>query len=193
MAFEVPPLPYDYNALEPHIDEETMHLHHDKHHQAYVTNANAALEGTEWADKSVEEVTTGKSTDTTNIKKYAQVLGKLHKAGLVYGDTKPQNALVGKNGIDLLDLEQAVERGDKAWDLAEFLYYSAKLAKQEEGMKLVADSFLEAYRSENGDGVIAKARNIRYLTPFMLVLAPKMRRVVREALAKIPSSDGPPP
>ena len=56
MAYEVPPLPYDYNALEPHIDEETMHLHHDKHHQAYVTNANKALEGTEWADRPVEEV-----------------------------------------------------------------------------------------------------------------------------------------
>ncbi len=56
MAYEVPPLPYDYNALEPHIDEQTMHLHHDKHHQAYVTQANAALEGTEWADKPVEEV-----------------------------------------------------------------------------------------------------------------------------------------
>ncbi len=56
MAYEVPPLPYDYNALESHIDEETMHLHHDKHHQAYVDNANAALEGTEWADKPVEEV-----------------------------------------------------------------------------------------------------------------------------------------
>ena len=56
MAYEVPPLPYDYNALEPHVDEETMHLHHDKHHQAYVTNANKALEGTEWADKPVEEV-----------------------------------------------------------------------------------------------------------------------------------------
>jgi Fe-Mn family superoxide dismutase len=45
MAFELPPLPYDYNALEPYIDEETMHLHHDKHHQAYVTNLNAALQG----------------------------------------------------------------------------------------------------------------------------------------------------
>jgi Fe-Mn family superoxide dismutase len=56
MAFEVPPLPYDYGALEPHIDEETMHLHHDKHHQAYVDKANAALAGTEWADKPVEEV-----------------------------------------------------------------------------------------------------------------------------------------
>jgi Fe-Mn family superoxide dismutase len=56
MAYDVPPLPYDYNALEPHIDEQTMQVHHDKHHQAYVDNANAALQGTEWADKPVEEV-----------------------------------------------------------------------------------------------------------------------------------------
>ncbi len=56
MAFEVPPLPYDYGALAPTIDEQTMRLHHDKHHQAYVTNANAALEGTEWADRTVEQV-----------------------------------------------------------------------------------------------------------------------------------------
>jgi Fe-Mn family superoxide dismutase len=56
MPFEVPPLPYDYDALEPYIDEETMRLHHDKHHQAYVDNANKALEGTEWADRPVEEV-----------------------------------------------------------------------------------------------------------------------------------------
>ena len=56
MAYEVPDLPYDYDALEPHIDEETMRVHHDKHHQAYVDKANAALEGTEWADKDVEEV-----------------------------------------------------------------------------------------------------------------------------------------
>ena len=56
MPFEVPPLPYDYAALEPYIDEQTMHLHHDKHHQAYVDKANAALEGTEWADADVDDV-----------------------------------------------------------------------------------------------------------------------------------------
>jgi superoxide dismutase, Fe-Mn family len=56
MAYEVPPLPYDYAALEPHIDEQTMRVHHDKHHQAYVDKANAALEGTEWADRPVEQV-----------------------------------------------------------------------------------------------------------------------------------------
>ena len=56
MAFSVPDLPYAYDALEPHIDEATMRVHHDKHHQAYVDKANAALEGTEWADSDVEDV-----------------------------------------------------------------------------------------------------------------------------------------
>jgi superoxide dismutase, Fe-Mn family len=56
MAYSVPDLPYDYGALEPHIGEQTMRVHHDKHHQAYVDKANAALEGTEWADKDVDEV-----------------------------------------------------------------------------------------------------------------------------------------
>jgi Fe-Mn family superoxide dismutase len=45
MAYELPPLPYDYNALEPYIDTQTMQLHHDKHHQTYVTNLNNALQG----------------------------------------------------------------------------------------------------------------------------------------------------
>jgi Fe-Mn family superoxide dismutase len=56
MPYEVPPLPYDYDALEPHIDEATMRVHHDKHHQAYVDKVNAALEGTDWADRPIEEV-----------------------------------------------------------------------------------------------------------------------------------------
>jgi Fe-Mn family superoxide dismutase len=56
MAFELPPLPYAFDALEPTIDARTMEIHHDKHHQAYVTNLNAALEGTEWADRPIEQV-----------------------------------------------------------------------------------------------------------------------------------------
>ena len=56
MAFELPKLQYDYNALEPTIDAKTMEIHHTKHHHGYVDKANAALEGTEFADKSVEEV-----------------------------------------------------------------------------------------------------------------------------------------
>ena len=56
MAYDVPPLPYDYGALEPHIDEATMRVHHDKHHQAYVDKVNAALEGTDLADAAIEDV-----------------------------------------------------------------------------------------------------------------------------------------
>jgi Fe-Mn family superoxide dismutase len=56
VPFEVPDLPYDYDALEPHIDEATMRVHHDKHHQAYVDKANAALEGTQHAGAPIEDV-----------------------------------------------------------------------------------------------------------------------------------------
>ncbi len=56
MAYSVPDLPYDFGALEPHIDARTMEIHHDKHHAAYVTNLNAALEGTEWMDRPIDAV-----------------------------------------------------------------------------------------------------------------------------------------
>ncbi len=71
MPFELPPLPYSFDALEPHIDARTMEIHHGKHHQAYVTNANAALEGTPLADAPVEEVL--RKLDTLPAEKQAPV------------------------------------------------------------------------------------------------------------------------
>jgi Fe-Mn family superoxide dismutase len=56
MPYELPPLPYDYDALAPTIDEQTMRIHHGKHHQAYVDNLNKALEGTEWDGRPIEQV-----------------------------------------------------------------------------------------------------------------------------------------
>ena len=63
MAFTLPALPYDFNALEPHIDAQTMQIHHDKHHQAYVDNLNKALAGTDGEGKTIEEL-------MANISKY---------------------------------------------------------------------------------------------------------------------------
>ena len=59
MAFELPKLPYDYNALEPHIDARTMEIHHGKHHNGYTTNLNNAITGTDLEGKSIEEILTG--------------------------------------------------------------------------------------------------------------------------------------
>ena len=61
--FELPALPYAYDALEPYIDKMTMEIHHTKHHNAYVTNLNKAVDGTELADKSLEDL-------MANISKY---------------------------------------------------------------------------------------------------------------------------
>ncbi len=69
MAFTLPPLPYDYTALEPHIDEQTMRIHHDKHHQAYVNNLNTALEGSaDLQKKSLEELLTNLDAVPENIR-----------------------------------------------------------------------------------------------------------------------------
>jgi Fe-Mn family superoxide dismutase len=67
MAYELPDLPYDYDALEPHIDERTMRIHHDKHHAGYTRKANNALSGTDWEDTPIAEVLTNLDDLPSNI------------------------------------------------------------------------------------------------------------------------------
>lgn len=68
MAFTLPDLPYAYNALEPHVDEQTMRIHHDKHHGGYVTKLNAAVEGTEYADWPIEKLVAEYASLPENIR-----------------------------------------------------------------------------------------------------------------------------
>ncbi len=68
MAYELPSLPYDYNALEPHIDARTMEIHHTKHHNAYITKVNDAIAGTELENKSIEELVSGIASVPENIR-----------------------------------------------------------------------------------------------------------------------------
>ena len=101
MAFEVPALPYAYNALEPHIDEETMHLHHDKHHQAYVTNLNAAMEKhPELSSKSADDLINDLSSVPDDIKAAVRNNGGGHVNHTMFweimgpGSSEPTGALL---------------------------------------------------------------------------------------------------
>jgi tRNA A-37 threonylcarbamoyl transferase component Bud32/predicted nucleotidyltransferase len=134
--------------------------------------------------KYVEQIMNGNPENLSYVEKYGQALAKIHEAGLALGDTKPDNVLVLEDDIWLVDLEQTVENGDKAWDVAEFLYYTAKLSLREEAMKLIAETFLGAYRNGKNEQVIAKAKSIKYLAPFQPFLAPKVSKVIRDAMGQ---------
>ncbi len=141
--------------------------------------------------KCVGEVTGGKGSDTRYVEKYAKTLAKMHRDGLVYGDTKAENVIVSDDEINLFDLEQTVEDGDPAWDLAEFLYFSGRTATSEKGMKLVADAFLASYRDENGTRTIERAKGVRYLLPFQPFLKPGVSAVIRDSLGRHSSARAP--
>src|SRR5512144_1912386 len=101
MAHSVPPLPYDYNALEPHIDEQTMRLHHDKHHATYVNNLNAALEPhSDLQKKSIEELLANLNQVPENIRTKVRNNGGGHANHTIFwemmapgGSKEPAGAL----------------------------------------------------------------------------------------------------
>ena len=93
MAFEVPPLPYDYAALEPHIDEQTMRIHHDKHHGTYVTNLNAALENQpNLQGQSIEELLRDINSVPENIRTAVRNNGGGHANHTMFWEIMAPNA-----------------------------------------------------------------------------------------------------
>ncbi|MCR4368752.1 MAG: superoxide dismutase [archaeon] len=92
MAFEVPKLPYEYNALEPYIDEQTMKIHHDKHHQAYVDKLNAAVQGTEWEKKNIREIIMNLNKVPENIRPAVRNHGGGHYNHSLFWEMMAPNA-----------------------------------------------------------------------------------------------------
>lgn len=84
MAFELPKLPYSYDALEPHIDKETMEIHHSKHHNTYVTKLNAAVEGTEFENKSLEDLIANLDSVPENLRTAVRNNGGGHLNHSIY-------------------------------------------------------------------------------------------------------------
>ncbi len=104
MAFELPPLPYDYNALEPHIDEQTMRLHHDKHHNTYVNNLNGAIEGTDLENKSVEELISDLNSVPQDIRRTVRNNGGQHSNHSMFWEIMSPNG----GGEPVGDLADAI-------------------------------------------------------------------------------------
>ena len=113
MAFTLPPLPYAYNALEPHIDEQTMRIHHDKHHGAYVNNLNAALEQhPDLQKKSIEELLASIDTLPEAIRTPVRNNGGATANDLCRGD-------VSSTPTQIAGLATAMEKEQTEWVKAE--------------------------------------------------------------------------
>ena len=132
--------------------------------------------------KLIDGILSGKSADASKVTAYGSVMGRVHAAGMALGDAKASNVVVADDGLYLTDLVQTVKGGDMAWDLAEFLYYTAKLWAKEERMKDVAVAFLKGYASKGEKGTVEKARGNRYLAPFLPFLIPGMSGMLKEVL-----------
>jgi tRNA A-37 threonylcarbamoyl transferase component Bud32 len=130
----------------------------------------------------VDGLLKGGSEGMGHVSEYADLMAKVHGAGLALGDAKASNVVVSPRGLYLTDLEQSVPGGDMAWDLAEFLYYAAKLSTREEAMSSVARAFLGSYVSAGNRETVAKARSPKYYRPFQPFITPGMARMLRELM-----------
>jgi Fe-Mn family superoxide dismutase len=107
MAFELPALPYAFNALEPYIDAKTMEIHHGKHHNAYVTNLNKAIEGTPLADKKIEDILANVSTASAAVR---------NNGGGHYNHTLFWNILAANGGTPSAELAAAIDKAFGSFD-----------------------------------------------------------------------------
>lgn len=132
----------------------------------------------------IDEILKDGGGSLKEVSEYGRVMAKVHSEGIALGDTKASNVVVGGDGLYLTDLEQAVRGGDMAWDVAEFLYYTAKLSTKEEPMKKVARAFLDSYAGSGGRGVVEKARSPKYVGPFRPFLTPGMAKMLKESMTE---------
>jgi tRNA A-37 threonylcarbamoyl transferase component Bud32 len=124
----------------------------------------------------------GTSDGIGPVSAYGELMARVHSNGLVLGDTKPSNVVVSEGGLFLTDLEQALPGGDKSWDIAEFLYYTAKLSNRDEAMKKIAMTFLESYAKSGDKSCIQKARGPKYFRPFSPFVTPGMARMLKDSM-----------
>ena len=153
MAFELPPLPYDYNALEPHYDEQTVRLHHDKHHAGYVTGLNAA----------VEQVTAmAKSGDFAGAKAAAKAMA-FHGSGHILHSIFWTNMKANGGGSPSGDLAGTIKRDFGSQETFTALFTGATNDVEASGWGLLA------YRPMDGKLVVLQAERHQDLTQWGVI------------------------
>ncbi len=141
------------------------------------------IEGKLLSDE-VEQNLQDKSVETEDIFRYGSTLAQIHRIGYALGDSKAGNVIIKGGEVYMTDLEQAEEGGDAAWDVAEFLYYTAKLSMREDGMRRVAEAFLRGYTQGDGREVVSKAANPKYLAPFRPFITRQMTKTISKLLTE---------
>ncbi|MEM4297409.1 MAG: hypothetical protein QW815_03460 [Nitrososphaerota archaeon] len=142
------------------------------------------IEGIE-VGKIISEILQDRSNDYSVIQMLGEEFGKVHKQGYSLGDTKPSNYIYDGAKIYLTDLEQAGMGGDQAWDIAEFLYYSAKLTLDSEKVRKITNAFLNGYLRRASIDAVKKSLNVRYIAPFQPILSPHVVKVLREEVEDV--------
>jgi tRNA A-37 threonylcarbamoyl transferase component Bud32/predicted nucleotidyltransferase len=130
----------------------------------------------------VERLLRDSGSDSSQVRMFGSALGTVHRAGLALGDAKAENIIVTDGGPYFTDLEQTVEDGDPAWDIAEFLYYAGKLSLRQDGIKAVSNAFLDGYRDSNGGENVGAAKASKYLAPFRPFVTLQNLKVIRDSL-----------
>ncbi len=156
MSFSLPDLPYAYNALEPHIDEQTMRIHHDKHHGGYVTKLNAAVEGTEYADWPVEKLVAEYASLPENIRTAVRNNGGGHLNHSLFWTVLAPNGGGEPSG----DIAQAINSAFSSY--AEFKEQFATAAAGRFGSGwawlVVSDGKLEIVSTPNQDNPVTDGK-----------------------------------
>lgn len=157
MAFTLPALPYAYDALTPYIDEETMHLHHEKHHNAYITNANAALEKhPELADKTIEELLADLNSIPEDIRTAVRNNGGGHANHSLFWTVLAPNAGEEPTGA----VKDGIEEAFGSFDAMKEKFSAAAAGRFGSGWAwlVVSDGKLEITSTPNQDSPISEGK-----------------------------------
>jgi len=155
MSFELPKLPYAYNALEPHIDARTMEIHHSKHHQAYTTNLNKAIDGTPLASQSIEEILKGISKAPVAVRNNG---GGYYNHDLFWKVMKPNGG-----GLPAGDLAAAINRDFGSFDTFKEQFSNAAATRFGSGWAwlIVHDGKLVVSSSPNQDNPLMDIADVK--------------------------------